>query len=671
MHVLFIHQNFPAQFRFIAPRLAKEGWRCTFATEREEGELEGVEKILYKPRGGATPANHLCTRNFENTVAHAHGVFEGLKSRRDLNPDLVVAHCGFGSSLFVPFLWDAPIINFFEFFYHATGQDLGFRPEMPIEEVNLLRSRTNNAMILLDWVNCDRGWTPTHYQRDFFPPELRSKIDVIFDGIDTDVYFRRENVAARIRAEYKIPDDHRIVTYVARGFEMMRGFDIFMKAAQRIYQQNEKVTFLVVGTDRVHYGGDLKFIKEKTFRHHVLNEGNYDLSRFRFTGFVQPPALAEILSAADAHIYLTEPFIASWSLVNAMSCGAVVVASDQSCVREYITPGENGLLENFFDFEAIAGRVLEILSDPPAFAGISQRAMETVREKYSLDVALPRIKTFFEEVAGKRRQPKELLEDLLHKGTLEMVHPEIQPPSADAIAAPLDADSMESVTAQPSELEQAATQIKRLSAVEHSPANWPRVVMNYHGPAGVLESIGPVNHPTDLARLLTRLGQWNAQTILDLGSNDVGIIFLWTRVAAPNARIILAQLADRPMPEAKVQMLPFLPRPKQEIHRLTPAENVEAMESALDKSLDGRQLDFVFMNGRRTYKDISNDFRRLRRRVRAGGLIGWDGVTPIMKSSLTDGGDRLWTEVRPLYPNRAEYLEGRITEVGGIALIKV
>src|SRR5262249_54247788 len=143
-----------------------------------------------------------------------------------------------------------PIINFMEFFYRPVGQDLGFRPELPRTELQVLRSQSKNAMILLDLANCDRGWTPTHYQREFFPQEFHSKIEVIFDGVDTSVYQRIRNPNRRVSATLQIPTGPRIVTYVSRGFEMMRGFDIFMKAAKRTYEQYPEVIFVVVGANR-------------------------------------------------------------------------------------------------------------------------------------------------------------------------------------------------------------------------------------------------------------------------------------------------------------------------------------------------------------------------------------------------------------------------------------
>src|SRR5437870_13267440 len=144
MKILFVHPNFPAQFRYLAPRLAREfGWQCSFATQNANvPDVPGVERVLYRRDGGPGPANHLCTRYFESAVRHAHGVYEALKARPDIQPDLIVAHSGFGSSLFLPHLYDAPIVNFFEYFYRPVGQNLGYRPELGLSEEDVPWSRT-------------------------------------------------------------------------------------------------------------------------------------------------------------------------------------------------------------------------------------------------------------------------------------------------------------------------------------------------------------------------------------------------------------------------------------------------------------------------------------------------------------------------------------------------
>lgn len=418
MRVLFVHPNFPAQFRSIAPRLAADfGWECVFATANcTAPELPGVHRLVYdRP---AVPAGWTLGRKFGETVAHARAVYAKLKSMPEVCPDLVVAHSGFGSSLFLPQLYDASVLNFFEMFYRPVGQDLGYRPELAVTEQNVLYNRVHNAMILLDLENCDRGWCPNFCQRDAFPPEFHTKIEVMPEGIDTDLYAcRRTPKGRRLPDGTEIADRTRVVTYVSRGLELQRGFDIFLRAAKRIYQQFPDVLFVVVGRDRAFYGGDKKLTGDLSLREALLNTGEYDPSRFHFTGFLPEPALADVFSISDLHIYLTVPFVTSWSLLNAMSCGCVVLASDQACTREYITHGRNGLLCDFFDVEGMAAQVVKALKDPAAHRPLGDAAKATIEERYSLDVCLPRLKTFFEGVAAKKREPSARMERLLRPGT--------------------------------------------------------------------------------------------------------------------------------------------------------------------------------------------------------------------------------------------------------------
>jgi glycosyltransferase involved in cell wall biosynthesis len=191
------------------------------------------------------------------------------------------------------------------------------------------------------------------------------------------------------------------VTYVSRGFESMRGFDLFMKAARRIYREFPDVLFVVVGSDRICYGGDSKHIRHATFREHVLAQDDYDLSKFAFTGTVPTSTLVDLLSLSDLHIYLTVPFVLSWSLMNALACGCTVLASDTAPVREMIVDGENGLLVDFFDVDGLARRALEVLRDPSAFRTLGERGAAFIEERYSLRVTLPRMVALFERaVAG-------------------------------------------------------------------------------------------------------------------------------------------------------------------------------------------------------------------------------------------------------------------------------
>ena len=397
MHVLFVHPAYPAQFGHVARALSRtRGWTCSFVAQTFAGEAGGIRAIPYRLAGTARETTHYACRSFENTIWHAQGIHDACKAERDLRPDLIVGHSGLGSTLFLPELYPGvPIVNYFEFYYQPRGSDIDFRPEYPPQEIDRLRARARNASILLDLVGCRAGYSPTHYQRGLFPEDFRHKIAVHFDGIDTGLWRRRPDVPRRV-GERMIPASTRVVTYVSRGFESMRGFDLFMRAAKRIGREVPDVLFLVVGSDKVHYGGDLRFIREPSFRAHVLAGDDYDLSQFLFTGTVPAETLADLLSVSDLHIYLTVPFVLSWSLLNALACGCTVLASDTEPVREVIAEGETGLLVDFFDVEGLADRATQVLRDPAAFRPLGERGTRLIRERYALDATLPPLIDYLE-----------------------------------------------------------------------------------------------------------------------------------------------------------------------------------------------------------------------------------------------------------------------------------
>ena len=417
MHVLYVHQNFPAQFGHIARHLVdKLGWTCSFVSQTPGGMVAGINKIEYKLAGGATKQNHFCSRTFENTVWHCDGVYRAMKARPDIKPDLIVGHSGFGSTLFLRELYPTtPIVNFFEYYYlpHDKDSDMDFRKDLgwPTSELKYLRSRCRNAMILLDLQNCQAAYTPTEFQKSRFPAEYHDKLQTCFDGVDRSVYLGfgetlRPPVGERgVRniGGVEVPAGTRVVTYVSRGFESMRGFDMFMKAAKRIYEQFPDVLFLVVGTDKIAYGGDEEFVApHKTFKEWTLARDSYDMTKFRFLGRIPPTDLAALLAAGDLHIYLTVPFVLSWSMMDAMSCGAVVLGSDTAPVREMIRDGENGLLADFFDADAIAAKAIQVLKDPDAARRMGRAAEATIVQRYSLEAVLPRMLDLYERAASMK-----------------------------------------------------------------------------------------------------------------------------------------------------------------------------------------------------------------------------------------------------------------------------
>jgi peroxiredoxin/predicted 2-oxoglutarate/Fe(II)-dependent dioxygenase YbiX len=302
---------------------------------------------------------------------------------------------------------------------------MDFRKEYPPRPLDFLRSRARNATLLLDLDNCDAGYSPTEYQRSVFPAEYHPKIRTIFDGVDTAIWRPMPNLP-RVVNGFQIPDGVKVVTYATRGMESMRGFDVFMKAAKRICDRRKDVIFLIAGQDRVCYGGDERFTGGKTFKEWVFSQAEYDQSRFHFLGLIPPTELAKLFNRTDVHVYLTVPFVLSWSLLNALACGATVLASDTAPVREMIRNGVNGVLFDFFDDEALADLADQILDHGDECKVLGRRGAAIIREKYSVDVCLPRMVELYESVR-RRREPATL------------------PPLAAA-----DAKAVRSITTQPS-----------------------------------------------------------------------------------------------------------------------------------------------------------------------------------------------------------------------------
>jgi glycosyltransferase involved in cell wall biosynthesis len=415
MHVLFVHQNFPAQFGHIAWHLSRQpGWKCTFVSETPGGMFDGIERIQYKRAGGATHQTHFCSRTFENAIFSCDGVYQALHARPDVQPDLIVGHSGFGSTLFLRDLYPkTPIINLFEYYYRPRHpeSDMGYRHDLnwQLPESFFMRARARNAMILLDLENCSLGYCPTGFQRSTFPEKYHPKIDTIFDGVERSYYHGhneslRPPVASRGQRNIlgvNVPPTTRVVTYVSRGFESMRCFDLFMRTAKRIYQRFPDVLFFVIGADRVAYGGDETFLPPNvTFKQWTLSQDTYDLSKFHFPGTIPPQQLSQLLASSDLHIYLTVPFVLSWSMMDAMSCGAVVLASDTAPVREMIRHEQTGLLANLFDPEALAAQALRVLQSPDAFRPVGRAAEHFIEQNYSVQAILPKMLNLYTRAAN-------------------------------------------------------------------------------------------------------------------------------------------------------------------------------------------------------------------------------------------------------------------------------
>ena len=355
--------------------------------------------LQFEPQGGATRSTHYCSRTFENAIWNTHAVYDLCRKTEDLQPDVILGHSGFGTTAFLGELYDAPIVNLFEYWYAGHNSDMDFRPEFPPREIDFLRSKARNAMILMDLQECTRGYVPTRFQHDLFPVTWHDKLEVLHDGIDTAFWSRRPR--AKVIAGVTVPDDAPVVTFVSRGLEAMRGFDVFLRVAERIARVRPDVHFLVVGGDQTHYGNDLRHTAGVSFREHVMLTQKPDIPHLHFLGNVSPDVLVDVFSASDLHIYLTVPFVLSWSLLNAMSCGTLVLGSDTAPVREVIEDGHTGLIAGFDDVPSLTDRALQALDDLPGQQALAEAGRRQIAERYAIDRTYPAFCALLERVTGR------------------------------------------------------------------------------------------------------------------------------------------------------------------------------------------------------------------------------------------------------------------------------
>ena len=351
MKILFLHPNFPAQFRHLATVLGQDpNHTVVYATNRREGRIPGVNKVVYEKSRTARPETHHYVRPLENAVLEAQGAYRMAQKLKDQGfyPDVVYGHSGWGPTLLMKDIFPkATLICYFEWYYNAYGSDASFDPSDPIDADDEARIRIKNAPILLDLAACDRGLSPTAWQRAQFPQEFHSKIKVHHDGIDVNYFKPADDPQLLLpRINLNLSGAAEIVTYVARGMEPYRGFPQLIETISLLQQQRPQCHFVIVGKDRVAYGKSLP--DGQTYKEAMLAKFSLDMSRVHFTDLLPYEEYLQVLQASSVHIYLTRPFVLSWSMLEALATGCLIVASDTAPVTEVIKDNVNGLLVDFF-----------------------------------------------------------------------------------------------------------------------------------------------------------------------------------------------------------------------------------------------------------------------------------------------------------------------------------
>jgi glycosyltransferase involved in cell wall biosynthesis len=405
MRVLFIHQNFPGQYRHLAPALAARGDQVLALGAPHARGLAAVPLRRY-PLPKEVPPCHPWAADFQTKCVRAEAVARLATQCRDegFQPDLVIGHPGWGELLAIKDVFPSvPVVHQLEWVYPLTGGDSTFDPEFPLgggEARSLVRLR--RAHQLLAFHDLDHAWAPTHWQAASAPAEFHDRISVIHEGIDTRAIGPDPAAEVRLqRAGLTLRAGDEVLTFVARNLEPYRGFHIFMRLLPELLRRRPALHVVIVGADGVSYG------KAPAggggWRQVLLRElaGQLDLTRIHFVGQVPHPVLHQLFQICRVHTYLTYPFVLSWSLLEAMACGAVVVGSATPPVREVIEDGRNGYLVEFFDREGWLNTLERVLAHPEGQPAIAALARQTVVERYDLSAhCLPRQLALVDQVAA-------------------------------------------------------------------------------------------------------------------------------------------------------------------------------------------------------------------------------------------------------------------------------
>ncbi len=364
MRLLVVHQNFPGQFGFMVGEWAKRpGWDVRGLGSANAPGLAGFDALVrYALHRKVRTGQHPYLRQMEAATLHGQAAARAMLALRKSGfvPDVILAHPGWGETLYAKDVFPtARLVHLCEWFYNAEGADLGFDPEFPITFDDRARIRTWNALHTLNLSQCDVGIAPTRWQKSRHPEIFHSKMVVQHEGIATDELGPDPTAAVTTPSGVTLRAGDPVITYVARNLEPYRGFHVFMRALEQIQRRMPTCHAVIVGGDEVSYGKAPK--ESPNWREHLQKEVTLDPIRTHFMGRVARQRYLRILQVSAAHVYLTYPFVLSWSLLEAMACGAPIIASDTAPVREVISGDTSSRLCGFFDVRGLVASIEAML----------------------------------------------------------------------------------------------------------------------------------------------------------------------------------------------------------------------------------------------------------------------------------------------------------------------
>ncbi|MEM7470499.1 MAG: glycosyltransferase [Pseudomonadota bacterium] len=392
---LFIHENFPAQFGALADTLANRGWSVIFATQKESVAPKkihklssGVKVIRYERARAPSDSLHPYLRVSESAVLNGQGFARlGMElSKSGFKPDVIFAHSGWGSGSFAKVVWpDAKLIQYLEWWYNFPAPDVDEEEQKTRSKADWhARTLARNLPFFLDFQQADLVIAPTDFQASQAPDFVQNKLVIQHDGIDCDFFHPAKPDAPSFDYE-GLPNDAKVVTFATRGMEPMRGFPTFMKAAAQLQKDKPDIHIVVAGSPQAHYGPEPTGYG--TWKDKCLDEGEFDLERLHFTGALPKARYADLLRRTNAHIYLTRPFVLSWSLLEAMASGAPVIASDVAPVREAGVREKHFRLVENGQTEQLCNEIHWVLDNPIEARKMGLRARNEIFTNFSSESA--------------------------------------------------------------------------------------------------------------------------------------------------------------------------------------------------------------------------------------------------------------------------------------------
>lgn len=404
MRILFVHQNFPGQFVHLAPALAARGHQVLALTADTNFNPIKLPCARYKwklpeyPKNGYPPARTFSEMAYRGEVA-ASAAAE-LRDKHGFEPDVIFGTPGWGEMLFLGHVWPkARRLLYGEFYYAPDGPNEGFDSEFAKTTWRTRMSlAANGAHLLMQTADAHKILSPTHWQARSFPQFAQARLSVIHDGIDTVRVTPDATARVKIPAtDIEVKAGDEVLTFINRNLEPSRGFHIFMRALPEILKARPQARVVIIGGDDRSYsprppsGG--------TWRQRMLDEvgDKLDLSRVHFAGKVPYPVFVGLMRVSRVHAYLTYPFVLSWSLLEAMSAGALIFASRTPPVEEVIKDDVNGRLIDFFDVAGWSAGLIDALANPERYAPLRTAARQTIVGNYDLrSQCLPRLIDFVE-----------------------------------------------------------------------------------------------------------------------------------------------------------------------------------------------------------------------------------------------------------------------------------